>query len=560
MEIGPALAGEAQFEINRIENMDTLTPAPTAMCGAFIVGVASAVAQTNPPPPAPWIPDQLDGTYRNPVLFADYSDPDVIRVGDDFYMTASSFNCVPGLPILHSKDLVNWQLIGHAIQELPPRFDTVQHGNGVWAPCLRFHDGTFCIYYGDPDAGIFVVSARTVAGPWTEPAPVKAGKGVIDPTALWDDDGTAYLLHAWARSRAGKNNILTLHKLTADGNRVTDEGTVIVNANALPRYRTLEGPKLYKRNGWYYVFAPAGGVREGWQSVFRSRNISGPYEDRIVLEQGSTDINGPHQGGWVELQSGEHWFVHFQDRGAYGRVVHLNPVRWVNDWPCMGLDFDGNGIGEPVTVYQKPNLGRSFPIAAPETGDEFSGAKPGLQWQWPANPKPGWWTMNARPGWLRLYAIPQPSDATNNLWLVPNQLLQKFPAPAFQATAKLEFAPRTDSDTVSLIVIGCDYAGLRVGQAADGFVVARVTCHNADRNPAETTEENATVPEGPLWLRASVDPGAMCSFSYSTDGEQFRTLGTPFRACEGRWIGARVGLVCLGNGGHADLDWFRITL
>jgi beta-xylosidase len=520
--------------------------------------MASAVAQTNQPPSAPWISDQRDGTYRNPVLFADYSDPDVVRLGGDFYLTASSFNCVPGLPILHSRDLVNWKLIGHAIQDLPPRFDTVQHGNGVWAPCFRHHNGVFYIYYGDPDDGIYVLTTTNPAGKWSQPTLVMAGKGLIDPTPLWDEDGSVYLLHAWARSRSGINNILTLHKLTPDGKHVTDEGTVIINGNNLSGYRTLEGPKFYKRNGWYYIFAPAGGVAEGWQSVFRSRSIYGPYEDRVVLEQGSTRINGPHQGGWVELESGENWFLHFQDRGAYGRVVHMNPVRWINDWPCMGLDFDGNGIGEPVAVYAKPNVGRTFPVEVPVTGDEFSGTQPSLAWQWAANPKPGWSSLNARPGWLRLYAIPQPDGATTNLWLVPNQLLQKFPAPAFQATAKLEFAPQTDSDTVSLIVIGCDYAALRVSQAADGLLVARITCRDADGKAPEISEEAANVPKGPLWLRASVEPGAMCSFSYSTDGEQFRTLGTPFRAREGRWIGAKFGLVCLGSGGHADFDWVRI--
>jgi beta-xylosidase len=525
--------------------------------GLSSVAVAAAAAETHQSPP-PWISDQGDGTYRNPVLFADYSDLDVIRVGDDFYMTASSFNCVPGLPMLHSKDLVNWSLIGHAVRTLPARFDTVQHGNGIWAPCLRFRDGVFYIYYGDPDDGIFVVTTKDPAGEWSKPVLVKGGKGLIDPTPLWDDDGTVYLLHAWARSRAGTNNILTLHKLNPDGQGVADDGVVVVNANVLPGYRTLEGPKFYKRNGWYYIFAPAGGVREGWQSVFRSRNIYGPYEDRIVLEQGSTDINGPHQGSWVELESGENWFVHFQDRDAYGRLVHMNPVRWINDWPLMGFDFDGNGIGEPVTMYQKPNVGRTFPITTPVTGDEFNGSKLGLAWQWHANPKPGWGTLEARPGWLRLHAVPRPAAASNNLWLVPNQLLQKLPAPAFQATAKLEFTPRTDRDTVSLIVMGQDYAGLRLGRAGNDYTVAQITCTNAPQGGTEALQETAELPPGPVWLRVSVEPGAECSFSYSTDGTQFRTLGPPFRAREGRWIGAKFGLVCLGGGGHADIDWVRI--
>src|SRR3972149_827769 len=155
----------------------------------------------------PWVADQGDGTYRNPVLFADYSDPDAVRVGDDFYMPASSFNCVPGLPILHSRDLVNWRLIGHAIQQLPKRFDAVQHGNGLWAPSIRYHDGDFWIFVGDPDWGILMTRAVDPAGPWEPLHLVKAGQGLIDPCPLWDGD-QAYLVHAFAKSRAGKNSIL----------------------------------------------------------------------------------------------------------------------------------------------------------------------------------------------------------------------------------------------------------------------------------------------------------------------------------------------------------------
>lgn len=250
---------------------------------------------------APWVPDRGDGTYTNPVLYADYSDPDVVRVGNVYYMTASSFNAVPGLPILESRDLVNWRLIGHALPRLSPEdlFAAPQHGKGPWAPALRHHDDRFWIYYPEPDLGIFMVTATNPAGPWTPPALVKGGKGLIDPCPLWDDDGRVYLVHAWARSRAGFANVITLNRLSADGMCATDEGTVIIDGDRIPGYKTLEGPKFYKHKSEYWIFAPAGGVKTGWQSVFRSRSVAGPYESRIVLEQGSTDINGPHQGAWV---------------------------------------------------------------------------------------------------------------------------------------------------------------------------------------------------------------------------------------------------------------------
>jgi pectate lyase len=260
----------------------------------------SAAPQVPPPAPpslrAPWVPDRGDGSYANPVIYADYSDPDVVRVGDEYFLVSSSMNTVPGLPILRSRDLVNWRLVGHALQRLVPEaaFSAVQPGKGVWAPSIRHHDGRFWIYWGDPDSGIYVVTASNAGGPWSAPVLVEAGKGLIDPCPLWDDDGKVYLVHAWARSRAGFANVLTLHRLTPDGLKTADEGTVIIDGDKISGYRTLEGPKFYKRAGHYWIFAPAGGVKQGWQSVFRSRTIDGPYEDRIVLEQGKTDINGPH--------------------------------------------------------------------------------------------------------------------------------------------------------------------------------------------------------------------------------------------------------------------------
>jgi beta-xylosidase len=310
-------------------------------------------------PQQSWISDNGDGTYTNPIIFADYSDPDVIRVGEDFYLVSSSFSHTPGLPVLHSRDLVSWEIVGHAVQNLPsPIFQTPQHGNGVWAPSIRYHQGEFWIFYGDPDLGIFMVNTKNPAGSWESPVLVKEAKGWIDPCPLWDDDGNAYLVHVWAKSRAGFNSILTINKLSPNGTSILDAGIVVFDGHG--QHPTIEGPKIYKRNGYYYIFAPAGGVKNGWQTVLRSKDIYGPYEDKIVLEQGSTTINGPHQGAWVELTSGESWFIHFQDRGAYGRIVHLQPMQWQDDWPTMGVDFDGNGIGEPVSMYRKPEVGKNF--------------------------------------------------------------------------------------------------------------------------------------------------------------------------------------------------------
>lgn len=282
-----------------------------------------------------WAPDLGDGTYRNPIIFADYSDPDIIAVHDEFYMVSSSFNHMPGLPLLHSRDLVNWTIINHVVPSFDwPGYDRVQHGKGIWAPSLRYHDGKFWVFFSTPDEGIFMCQAADPFGMWTAPHLVRAAKGWIDPCPFWDEDGQAYLVHAFAFSRSGRKHLLQLFRMAPDGTRLLDEGRIIIDGTA--RHPTLEGPKMYKRGGYYYIFAPAGGVENGWQSVFRARSIDGPYEDKIVLHQGKTDVNGPHQGGYVELESGESWFVHFQDKGAYGRIVHLQPMRWVDDWPVMG--------------------------------------------------------------------------------------------------------------------------------------------------------------------------------------------------------------------------------
>ena len=509
-----------------------------------------------------WVADQGNGTYKNPIIHADYSDPDVIRVGDDFYLVASSFNCVPGLPILHSKDLVNWTLIGHVYAQQPPRdvFSKPQHGNGAWAPAIRHHNGEFYLYYPDPDYGIYLVKAKNPAGPWSEPLLVKEAKGWIDPCPLWDDDGNAYLVNALAGSRSGIKSILVVNRMSADGTKLLDDGVMVFDGHG--KHPTVEGPKFYKRNGYYYISAPAGGVTEGWQLVLRSKNVYGPYEEKIVLAQGKTSINGPHQGGWVDTPSGEFWFIHFQDKGAYGRVVHLQPMKWVNDWPVMGADNNGDGRGEPVLTYKKPNVGQNYPIVTPQESDEFNESRLGLQWQWHANPKPNWMFPTGSLGFLRLFNVPLPKDF-KNFWDVPNLLLQKFPAPEFTATTKLTFTPRTDDEKTGLIVMGLDYAYLAVKKKPDGLVISQTICKGADKQSEEKESAAVPVKGATFYLRVKVSANAVCNFSYSTDGANFSPLGESFTARQGRWIGAKVGLFAVRIGqanenGYADFDWFRI--
>ncbi len=509
-----------------------------------------------------WVADNGDGTYKNPILYADYSDPDVLRVGEDYYLTASSFNAVPGLPILHSKDLVNWTIIGHVFtRQLPDDvFSKPQHGGGVWAPSLRYHKGEFYLYYPDPDRGIYLVKATDPSGPWSEPLLIKEAKGWIDPCPLWDDDGKAYLVNALAASRSGVKSIIVVNRMSEDGTKLLDDGVMVFDGH--DRHPTIEGPKFYKRNGYYYISAPAGGVPTGWQLILRSKNVYGPYEEKVVLAQGRTQINGPHQGGWVDTPAGEFWFIHFQDKGAYGRVVLLEPMRWVRDWPVMGVDPDGDGKGEPVSTYKKPNVGRTWPLATPPDSDEFERNGLAPQWQWHANPQPNWAFPSGGLGFIRLFNVPLP-EGFQNFWDAPNLLLQKFPAPAFTVTTKVTFTPRTDDERTGLIVMGLDYAYLSIVQRQEKLFISQTVCHNADTHAGEKESAGVPLKGNTFYLRVHVMEGALCKFSYSADGQNFTPVGEPFTAREGRWIGAKVGLFAVRTGktrenGYADYDWFRV--
>jgi beta-xylosidase len=498
-----------------------------------------------------WVADNNDGTYKNPVLYADYSDPDVLRLGDDYYMTASSFSCIPGLPVLHSKDMVNWTIIGHALQKYPDEsFNKPQPGKGVWAPSIRYHNNYFYIYWGDPDIGIFMVKSRTPAGPWENPVLVLEGKGLIDICPLWDDDGNAYIVHAWAKSRAGINSILTVRKMNPEGTKVSPEWVHVFDGH--DHQPTLEGPKFYKRNGYYYIFAPAGGVKEGWQLALRSKNIYGPYEEKIVLDQGATTVNGPHQGGWVETPAGQSWFIHFQDIGAYGRVIHLQPVKWINDWPLMGIDHDKDGKGQPALRFAKPQVNVVSPVTTPAESDDFCANSLGLQWQWQANPQQNWYELMPQPGHLRLFAINQ-TEQQINLADVPNVLLQKFPAPYFTATTKIKLSARRDGILAGLVIMGSDYACIYITKNNQQFSLVTAVCTNALQNGEEQTIEEHPLQTDTIYLRVKVSsPDARCQFSYSVDENRFESLGNEFKAKPGKmdrgqsWIACCVPYGC-GN-------------
>lgn len=522
-----------------------------------------------------WSPDNGNGTYTNPVINADYSDPDVCVAGEDYYLTASSFNCIPGLPILHSKDLVNWEIVGHAVKELEPKqeFDRPSHGNGIWAPSIRYHNGEFYIYWGDPDYGVFMVKAKDPAGEWSKPLCVIPGKGLIDTTPLWDDDGRCYLVNAYANSRSRFASVIAIRELSADGTKPIGNPVIIYDGNGTES-RTCEGPKIYKRDGWYWVMFPAGGVPTGFQVAMRSKSPFGPYESKVVLAQGKTKINGPHQGAWVHTKFGEDWFLHFQDKEAYGRVVHLQPVTWKDNWPVMGVDKDGDYCGEPVTTYRKPKTSGKVQVVNPAESDEFSDTRLGLQWQWHANYNETFGMPTAF-GSYRVYTH-KVSEKFQNLWEVPNLLLQKTPADKFTATTKIRFTSKDQNQTGGLLMMGLDYSGLVVKRVGNDFQLLQISCKSADKGKPQTEQLIATLKPTAvdqidyqpgthidIYMRMSVNDGKM-HFSYSLDGKKYTKCGTEFTMREGKWIGAKIGFVAYEPGqktnrGWIDADWFRVT-
>lgn len=519
----------------------------------------------------------LAWTYHNPILFADYSDPDVVRVGSDYYMVASTFHFSPGIPILESHDLVHWTIIGHALARLDfapaydlpgpvnftdstahPKLDYAlgyRYASGVWAPSIRHHHGRFYIYFPTPTEGIFMTSAPRARGPWRPPVKVISGPGLEDPCPFWDDDGRAYLVH----SRVGAGPLI-LNRMSPDGKKVLDAGRVIVDDPAhLP---TLEGPKLYKRKGYYYIFAPYGGVKHGSEAVLRSRSIYGPYAYRTVLSRGTTAVQGPHQGGYVQTPSGQGWFIHFNSTGAYGRIVYLEPVIWKDGWPIIGELRPGASVGQPVTSFTAPDVGRVYPAVYPQTSDEFNGPRLAPQWEWNHNPVDGRWSLSARPGFLRLRATPAP-----DLVSARDTLTQLLQARDERITTRMAVGGMANGQRAGLAMFQVRPSWIGVVQrqgmryitfSAGGSESLGKSLGGAGAPRAHTVRF--------VLLRMTVENGRV-RYSYSLDrGRTYHRLGHRTRMRFSWWKAARPALFSYNIGprgarpGVADFDWFRVKL
>ncbi|MBQ8675743.1 MAG: glycoside hydrolase 43 family protein [Bacteroidaceae bacterium] len=474
--------------------------------------------------------DQGNGRYRNPILNADYSDPDAIRVGKKYYMVASDFHFI-GMQILESADLVNWNIVTQVYHRFDyPGWDANRHyAGGSWAPAIRYHDGRFWIYFCTPDEGLFMTQAKKPEGPWSPLHLVKAVQKWEDPCPFWDDDGQAYL----GRSKHGAGPII-IHKMSPDGRTLLDDGVTVYEGPV------AEGTKFLKRDGWYYISIPEGGVEGGWQTVLRSQNIYGPYEKRVVLEQGTTAVNGPHQGALVDAADGRWWFLHFQHAGAIGRIVHLQPVVWHDGWPQIGVDLDGNGVGEPVEEWEMPS-GKSAP-RLPATSDEFKSKRLSPQWQWNHNPDDTAWSLSEHRGSLTLHTLP-----ANHLMMARNTLTQKAMGYESEVTVAIDVSHIVDGTRCGLACMGMMTETLGV-TSADG---QRRICHAGAWGTEEAVSQ--PLPTDTVYLRLTLNiPAKSYQFAYSIDGTTFTPAGRPFVIDFGNWKGVRFAIYNYNTQGLAE--------
>ncbi|NDW12083.1 beta-xylosidase [Bacteroides sp. 214] len=480
--------------------------------------------------------DQGNGTYVNPILNADYSDPDVIRVGNKYYMVASDFHFM-GMQVLESADMVNWKLISQIYNrfDFPAWEENKRYAGGSWAPAIRYHDNKFWVFFCTPHEGLFMSTAENPAGPWSPLHLVHAVEKWEDPCPFWDEDGTAYL----GRSKHGAGPII-LHKMSADGTRLLDDGVTIYTGPV------AEGTKIHKRNGYYYMSIPEGGVEVGWQSVLRSKNIYGPYEKKIVLETGSTHVNGPHQGAIVDTPDGQWFFYHFQHAGSLGRVVHLQPMYWHDDWPVIGVDLDRNGIGEPVSVWKKPI--KSTEVFAPQTDDDFTSETLSLQWQWNHNPVDRAWSLSTPGGMLTLKALKAPYFR-----LARNTLTQKIVGYKSEATVAMNFSEIAEGQRCGLACFAKESRVLGV-KMEKGKKLLYFSNDTTETTIAEIADEIA-------YLRVAIDMDREAfQYFYSEDNIHFTSCGEPFFIKFGHWKGARIGLYSYNTqkeAGATSFQWFK---
>lgn len=504
-----------------------------------VIKVLTGSAQVN----ASWSADKGNGTYSNPLMYGDWPDPDVIRVEDDFYFVSTSMHYVPGCPIAKSKDLVNWEMCGYAIERYDedPKYDMkggTMYTAGSWANTIRYRNRIFYVGFCTPNTdkpGRFsMCTATTIKGPWKRTI---FPEYMYDPGLLFDDDGKVYIAH-------GQGTIYVT-ELKKDALSVkTPQQKVYHN----PQHPYLEGSHIYKINGMYYMMNSSSGVQ---MVCLRSKNIYGPYEEKIVMKD-KTPIPyttyPPHQGGMVQLKDDSWWFIIMQDYGPIGRTPNLLPVTWEDGWPMIGVN------GKMVANYIKPTIGQTYKPTAPATTDDFNSPKLALQWQWNHNPDGSKYSLTERTGYIRLKAANKAAE----LSVARNTLTQRVQGPNSTGTCVMDVKGMRNGNIVGLTVFQDPYAYIAVKQTAN---IRKIIMFNEGK----IVDSTEVFVGDSVWFRAKVSETGSADFYYSFDGKTFTALGDTLSMQLGYpWTANRFGLFNFsttdeGLSGYADFNWFHFS-
>ena len=499
--------------------------------------------------------DNGDGTFTNPVIAADFPDPDVILVNDTYYMVNTTMFVFPGVTVLKSHDLVNWEYCSNAVPsfDFSPCYDLdgcSRYGHGQWATSIKYHNGKFYLLFITLNEGGFLCSANNPEGPWEIK---KLQKGFYDPGLFFDDDGRIYVAHGYS-----KIHITELNKNFAP---ITGDSMVYTGDIR----RGLEGTHVYKINGYYYLYATYGGL-DGIQVALRSKNIYGPYEQKVVIRD---TIHGPtfgiHQGALIKTQTGEWWTMLFVDSGPFGRFPFLQPVTWVDGWPMVGVG------GKAVMTWKKPDVGKIYPVEDLPTSDEFDEKTLGMQWGWNHNPDDSKWSLDENPGCLRL----KTSKVTDSLPKARNTLTQRMfeyysDTLSTIGAVKMNIDHMHEGDIAGLAVFQDPYAFIGVKKVNGKSFIIMV---NNGKIVDSTVVKGSTVY---LQARAIFGSGAAhyydgkgvpgtgtATFYYSLDNKNFVNIGNDVKMRFSLKIFTG-NKFCLFNyatkslGGFVDFDWFRM--
>lgn len=524
--------------------------------------------------------DLGNGLFRNPVIPSDYSDPDVIRVGEDYYAIASTFCFSPGMIVIHSKDLVNWEIINHVVDDisfLNPELGWSEmkgYYNGVWAGSLRLHNGKFYCHFATPRGGWFVATTTDIRGKWEVKAMKDSngrelrGRGWDDVCPLWDDDGQAYII----ASNFGKYWFPHIYKMSPDGTQLLDgvidsncdvtKNIDIIGGYVVKPYRTAEANKLYKWNGMYYIYFSE--VREIHGNkvrvpvMRRSKSIYGPYEEQLLMHsQGKNIDKEPNQGTIIDTEDGKWYFVTHHGTGDFdGRVLSVLPVEWRDGWPHIGKDTDNDGVGEMVWKLNRP-VSKVYKGKI-QTSDYFDSQILGHQWEFNHQPKEGKWSLNEHKGYLRLYAFGQLRKG--DFFSTGNVVSQRYIRwGKGEAVTRIDIKGMTDGQVAGLSHFngGKDYACISVSKNGSNLSIVYKS-KNGKNDELTVNLGNISSKQRTIWLKTEIDFSGIAVFYWSTNGKKYNLCNEEYLLKWGNYRGSRIGIFTYNNKqekGYIDIDY-----